>query len=1073
MDLVLGQQHIDLVQYADYAMARSYFMARELSQTGLISTERIYVTPLGTVETPVQTAVTTSMLVERYQLSGKRVLLYVGRMARNKRVTDLVEALAHVHQYYPDTVLLLVGENQFGPYRDYATEVARRAAELGCQEQVIFTGQVPDLTPYYQVCDLFVTASVHEGFGMPVIEAMAHGKPVIAAAATALIETVGDGGLLFEPENPSDLAHKIVELLNAMPEAPTVSFLPVEVSVTTPATTHEWSDIRAKVIAFVTPRYGTEIVGGAERLIRGWAEHLASQGYTVEVLTTCTIDMSNWSNQYAPGVEQINGVTVRRFGIDPVDSSVFHRVQYRAGQNETITYSDEMNFMRNNFQSSALNSDLQNHSADFVCVIFAPYLFGTTYWGIQAVAEKAIIVPCLHDEPVAYFSVIREMLEGATGVFFNTQAECDFATNTLGVVNPARAVVGYGFDLHAVPGNVERFRTRYQLPDHFLLYSGRLEEGKNVPLLWDYFIRYKQEHPGELALVLTGAKSIPVPEHRDIIALGIIPEAEMPDAFAAALALCQPSLNESFSIVLMESWLQDRPVLVHANCAVTREHVVRSGGGSTFDTYASFAAAVDHLLQHPEQAHAMGQRGHAYVQQYYAWDVIRSRIFQGITAFTQEQNSYTRLAQRGVRRSLAFTPMRFADALLRAVEQARSVVPLSLQHNQKQQLQQLARVNMPEYTIQSRLPVIGRLVAWTRKQLTSHLKEPYFDPIIERQTAFNQQIVQTLVSLLEQNIYEQHRLRREPDIMREHLAHTRNIEQELDQLWQFAHGHPQNDELFLHSAYQSLLKRTPDAAGYAYYAQALQSSKLTKRAIMDALMQSDEHKHELYTLPMQPPEALHRARLILFQHCLPSAQKIVDLGGAAHDSPEGALLVMGYPYDPQEIIIIDLPPMDRIGGVDMAESTQTIVTDNGVCVRYLYSSMTDMSPFADESIDLVVSGESIEHITEADADIVCREAYRILKPGGYFCLDTPNAALTRLQSPHALTHPEHKKEYYAHELRAKLEQCGFVITEAKGICPMPMSLKSGVFDYKEMVQNISLSDNPDEGYLFFLKAVKP
>ncbi len=80
--------------------------------------------------------------------------------------------------------------------------------------------------------------------------------------------------------------------------------------------------------------------------------------------------------------------------------------------------------------------------------------------------------------------------------------------------------------------------------------------------------------------------------------------------------------------------------------------------------------------------------------------------------------------------------------------------------------------------------------------------------------------------------------------------------------------------------------------------------------------------------------------------------------------------------------------------------------------------------------------------------------------------------MTRLQSPHELIHPEHKKEYYVYELKEKLERYGFHIMGARGICPMPQSLASGAFDFAEMTGNIGLSDDPEEGYMFFLKARK-
>jgi 2-polyprenyl-3-methyl-5-hydroxy-6-metoxy-1,4-benzoquinol methylase len=135
--------------------------------------------------------------------------------------------------------------------------------------------------------------------------------------------------------------------------------------------------------------------------------------------------------------------------------------------------------------------------------------------------------------------------------------------------------------------------------------------------------------------------------------------------------------------------------------------------------------------------------------------------------------------------------------------------------------------------------------------------------------------------------------------------------------------------------------------------------------------------------------------------------------------------------------------------------------------------MADLDFLPDGSVEMIVSGESIEHISEAEAEQVCDHAWRVLRPGGSFCLDTPNARLTRLQSPEQFIHPEHQKEYRPDELRAMLERRGFAIADAAAICPMPESLRSGQFDPAEMTRNIGLSDRPDEGYLFFFRAVKP
>ncbi|NJP05868.1 MAG: glycosyltransferase family 4 protein [Chloroflexaceae bacterium] len=284
-NLVEGQRHINLVAYADYAMARSEYMRNELIATGLIAPERISVTPLGTAtphprplahkgrgESPLR----DPALLQQYRLEGKSILLYVGRMARNKRLNDLVDALALIRQQHPETVLLLVGDNQLGPYREYAAELSQQAADLHCSDHVIFTGPVPDVAPYYDLCHIFVTASIHEGLGMPTIEAMRHGRPVVAAAAAALPETVDTAGLLFEPTNAQHLATQLSDLLHAL----SMYEQPVPLEQLPP-----WQpdDLAGRKIGLVVPRYGTDIIGGAERLMRGWAEQLTRRGYPVEV----------------------------------------------------------------------------------------------------------------------------------------------------------------------------------------------------------------------------------------------------------------------------------------------------------------------------------------------------------------------------------------------------------------------------------------------------------------------------------------------------------------------------------------------------------------------------------------------------------------------------------------------------------------------------------------------------------------------------------------------------------------------------------------------------------------------
>jgi SAM-dependent methyltransferase len=311
-----------------------------------------------------------------------------------------------------------------------------------------------------------------------------------------------------------------------------------------------------------------------------------------------------------------------------------------------------------------------------------------------------------------------------------------------------------------------------------------------------------------------------------------------------------------------------------------------------------------------------------------------------------------------------------------------------------------------------------------------------------------------------------------PEYGQEHPTEVLPTAEELYQNVEAECGANASDEAFLRTAYQSIFNRMIDVTGREYYLRRFERNTITRQEVIESMMASSEYQRVINKI-VDPLNALHQMRMILFQQHLPSARRVLDLGGAAHNHDEGALLLLGYPHRPEEITIIDLPPEDRIGGTDAAEKQREIVTGDGIRIRYLYRSMADLADIPDANFDLIVSGETIEHISEADADIVCREAFRILVPGGSFCLDTPNAALTRLQMPDQFIHPEHQKEYLVQEIRDLLTCYGFELSAQKAICPMPESLRTRQFDINEISRNISLSDQPEEGYLFYIHAVKP
>lgn len=149
----------------------------------------------------------------RYALDPTtRYLLYVGSDDPRKNLPTLLHAFARVQQQHPDTCLLLVGAAQFSRAR---ARLQALAHALGIAAQVRWLDHVPDddLPLVYNASAVLVLPALYEGFGYPLVEAMACGVPVVAADATALPEVVGGAGILFDPAQANELADALVQVV--------------------------------------------------------------------------------------------------------------------------------------------------------------------------------------------------------------------------------------------------------------------------------------------------------------------------------------------------------------------------------------------------------------------------------------------------------------------------------------------------------------------------------------------------------------------------------------------------------------------------------------------------------------------------------------------------------------------------------------------------------------------------------------------------------------------------------------------------------------------------------------------
>jgi glycosyltransferase involved in cell wall biosynthesis len=626
---------------ADSCIVASEAARRELLKAG-IAPAKIIVIPYCVRGDRFHPRPRDLRLEKLWDLRNHYVLLYAGRMAQNKRISWLIRAFAMARASGLPLKLLLVGNDHAEPYRSEARLAQKLADELGVGRHVVFAGTVgDDVLPFcFNLADICVSASLHEAFGIPLVEALASGKPVVAVRAASVPEVVGDAGRLVDPERPADMAQAVIDILSvAPPERP-------------PATRPR--------LCFVTPRYGPGFAGGAEALVRFWAETCHRTGWPVQVVTTTSDSMVDWNQTFPTGASTLEEVPIERFPVDRRRLAEHFALHHRISQDPaSLSTREQERWVETGIAGSEFLRHLEACRSDFDFFLFAPYLFNTFLSGHECVGDAAIAIPCLHDEAHASLEIVRGALDRCRAIFFNTRAEADLAFSKLGVTNANCFTIGMGMAAD-VAGDPAAFRDKFGIAENFLLYCGRLEDGKNIRWLLECFRRYNcggtiswSQGDEKRPLKLVAIGGVERSNRGDVIELGYLSEKDKRNALAACLAVVNPSLNESFSIVVMEAWAQGRPVLVHADCPVTAGHVSRSGGGFTFADWASFAHALELLRENPAEAARRGELGRAYVLENYEPRRLFQR-FEECLDLVRTETPYERLALRAVSRARMF-----------------------------------------------------------------------------------------------------------------------------------------------------------------------------------------------------------------------------------------------------------------------------------------------------------------------------------------------------------------------------------------------------------------------------------
>jgi glycosyltransferase involved in cell wall biosynthesis len=200
---------------ADQIVTVSEWTRRTLTESAGLPSDRIEVTHLGVDHARFHAFEPATTLYERYRLQpGRPYLLYVGNEEPRKNLDTIWRALPAIRRAVPEVTLLVVGPE---PLPSRHATLLRLADDLGVRDAIRFIHGVPDsdLPGLYNIGDIVLVPSIYEGFGLPALEALASGRPVVTSSAPALLEVTGDAARVVDARDPAALAVAAIDLLSS------------------------------------------------------------------------------------------------------------------------------------------------------------------------------------------------------------------------------------------------------------------------------------------------------------------------------------------------------------------------------------------------------------------------------------------------------------------------------------------------------------------------------------------------------------------------------------------------------------------------------------------------------------------------------------------------------------------------------------------------------------------------------------------------------------------------------------------------------------------------------------------
>lgn len=394
---------------------------------------------------------------------------------------------------------------------------------------------------------------------------------------------------------------------------------------------------RRAVIA--APWFGVNS-GGAEVALLKIAKTLSELEYDVEVFTTRSMaPYEDWlDNPEPPKGEFYYGLPVRRFPVDTRGFARYSAAMAALSQPDLMTQQQKEDFFSYGMTSTALVEAIAALPEDTL-VIGGPYYQALIHSVVAATPGRVIVMPAFHEEPPFHFPAVSRLVQNARALLFLAPAEKEMAICHHGQgfdrAKLEMPVLRLPYVNDHVPTVPREAQISQKLLGDYLLYVGRMDEGKNITQLmnWHHTACEDRVRAGQPAVPLVMAgKGVDLSfESPFIKPIGRVSEAVKQDLICGALGVVNLSLNESFSFIIFEAWQQGIPVIVHSDCAVTRQHIEIGKSGYSCGNMEEYGSAISHF-QNRELNSILGRNGREYADRICDVDGFRARLLAIIEA---------------------------------------------------------------------------------------------------------------------------------------------------------------------------------------------------------------------------------------------------------------------------------------------------------------------------------------------------------------------------------------------------------------------------------------------------------